>query len=193
MLTGIRLHVLVGGDAIHTCGDGLGFHKKPRNKRGGKGNEKQNKLTGWPWLTSPLLATYRPDFDSPSVFCRLLDKEKGGYFSIAPEDPASCTTKQQYLPSSAILQTRYIHEHGVADVVDFFPRPKKSAVAAPTPAPSWSSAGAAGRRHSAYRRATSTPQELKQWLVRRVACIRGELTLGRLGPVASRRIGRMPT
>ena len=130
-----------------------------------------------------MLTTRRPDFDSPSVFCRLLDKDKGGYFSIAPRDPASCTTKQQYLPSSAILQTRYIHEDGVADVVDFFPRPKKSAAAAaaaPAPAPSWSSAGAAGRRHSAYRRATGAPQDLKQWLVRRVACIRGELTLGKL-------------
>ncbi|KAJ1803293.1 hypothetical protein LPJ75_005922, partial [Coemansia sp. RSA 2598] len=25
-----------------------------------------------------------PEFDSPSVFCRLLDKDKGGHFSITP-------------------------------------------------------------------------------------------------------------
>ncbi|KAK7970553.1 glycoside hydrolase family 15 [Apiospora saccharicola] len=66
----------------------------------------------------PLFLT-RPDFDSPSLFCRLLDKDKGGYFSIAPNDndAPSCTTKQQYLPSSGILQTRYIHE----DDIDIFP------------------------------------------------------------------------
>ncbi|KAI1341479.1 glycosyl hydrolase [Xylariaceae sp. FL0016] len=91
-----------------------------------------------------------PDFDSPSVFCRLLDKEKGGYFRIAPPDSIGCTTKQQYLPSSAILQTRYIHEDGVVDLVDFFPRPKTT---------------------------RTVNEELKKWLVRRVECIRGQLTL----------------
>ncbi|OTB14434.1 glycoside hydrolase family 15 protein [Daldinia sp. EC12] len=82
-----------------------------------------------------------PDFDSPSVFGRLLDKDKGGYFSIAPPEPASCTTKQQYLPSAAILQTRYINEEGVVDVVDFFPRPKESTVLSTK------------NKHSAYREA----------------------------------------
>ncbi|RYP03149.1 hypothetical protein DL764_005356 [Monosporascus ibericus] len=102
---------------------------------------------------------YRPDFDSPSVFCRLLDKDIGGYFSIAPQDPSSCTTKQQYLPSSAILQTRYIREDGVLDLVDFFPRPKKSNIVS------------TGYRHNAYRQSKSVPEELKEWLVRRVACV----------------------
>ena len=27
-----------------------------------------------------------PDFDSPALFCRLLDAERGGYFQIAPTD-----------------------------------------------------------------------------------------------------------
>ncbi|HYX50231.1 MAG TPA: trehalase-like domain-containing protein, partial [Ktedonobacteraceae bacterium] len=27
-----------------------------------------------------------PDFDSPAIFCRLLDAEHGGYFQIAPAD-----------------------------------------------------------------------------------------------------------
>src|SRR2546430_3639492 len=27
-----------------------------------------------------------PDFDSPAIFCRLLDAEYGGYFRIAPTD-----------------------------------------------------------------------------------------------------------
>lgn len=109
---------------------------------------------------------YRPTFDSPSVFCRLLDKDKGGYFSIAPPADLGCTTKQQYLPSSAILQTRYIHEDGAVDIVDFLPRPKSAQVLT-------------GRyKQSAYREATKIQEELKKWLVRRVECIRGSLTVG---------------
>ncbi|KAI1872683.1 hypothetical protein JX265_005563 [Neoarthrinium moseri] len=106
-----------------------------------------------------------PDFDSPSVFCRLLDKDKGGYFSIAPTNVSSCTTKQQYLPSSAILQTRYIHEDGVVDLVDFFPRPKTTSILSP------------GYKHNAYRETRVVQGELKQWLVRRMECIRGQLEL----------------
>ncbi|KAL2143501.1 hypothetical protein VTI28DRAFT_10357 [Corynascus sepedonium] len=106
-----------------------------------------------------------PEFDSPSVFCRLLDKDKGGYFSIHPALHLSCTTKQQYLPSSNILQTRYIHEDGVVDLVDFFPRPKNAKVIFKGP------------KQGAYREMTSVQEELKQWLVRRVECIRGRLQL----------------
>ncbi|ETS88057.1 hypothetical protein PFICI_01885 [Pestalotiopsis fici W106-1] len=106
-----------------------------------------------------------PDFDSPSIFCRLLDKDKGGYFNISPPNVASCTTKQQYLPSSAILQTRYIHEDGVVDLVDFFPRPRTTSILTP------------GYKHNAYRETRTVQEELKKWLVRRVECIRGELDL----------------
>ncbi|KAK0392454.1 hypothetical protein NLU13_1949 [Sarocladium strictum] len=106
-----------------------------------------------------------PEFDSPSVFCRLLDKEKGGFFSIAPPEGLRCTTKQQYLPSSCILQTRYIHEDGVVDLVDFFPRPKSTQVMT------------RDYKQSAYREATRVQEELKKWLVRRVECVRGSLTL----------------
>ncbi|CAI6095512.1 unnamed protein product [Clonostachys chloroleuca] len=106
-----------------------------------------------------------PEFDSPSIFCRLLDKDKGGYFSISPPDSLSCTTKQQYLPSSCILQTRYIHEDGVVDLVDFFPRPKDAHVMTKA------------NTQSSYREATKVQEELKRWLVRRVECIRGSLTL----------------
>ncbi|KAL2257703.1 hypothetical protein VTK26DRAFT_9275 [Humicola hyalothermophila] len=107
-----------------------------------------------------------PEFDSPSVFCRLLDKDKGGYFSIHPAGNINCTTKQQYLPSSNILQTRYIHEDGVVDVVDFFPRPKTASVIFK-----------GGPKQSVYREMTSVQEELKKWLVRRVECIRGRLQL----------------
>lgn len=121
---------------------------------------------GWLYLEKALTNPRRPEFDSPSVFCRLLDKDKGGHFSIHPAAHVSCTTKQQYLPSSNILQTRYIHEDGVVDVVDFFPRPKSGKVIFKGP------------KQSAYREMTSVQEELKQWLVRRVECIRGRLQMG---------------
>ncbi|KDQ30187.1 glycoside hydrolase family 15 protein [Pleurotus ostreatus PC15] len=38
-----------------------------------------------------------PNFDSPSIFARILDKNKGGHFSITPIVPF--TTKQNYLPN----------------------------------------------------------------------------------------------
>ncbi|TDZ73161.1 Uncharacterized protein CTRI78_v001294 [Colletotrichum trifolii] len=106
-----------------------------------------------------------PDFDSPSVFCRLLDKDKGGFFSICPPADKQCTTKQQYLPSSNILQTRYIHDDGVVDVVDFFPRPKTATVISKA------------TRQSAFRETIKIQEELKKWLVRRVECIRGRLAM----------------
>jgi GH15 family glucan-1,4-alpha-glucosidase len=106
-----------------------------------------------------------PEFDSPSVFCRLLDKDKGGHFAITPPEDFACTTKQQYLPSSCILSTRYISEEGVVELVDFFPRPKNAQVMTK------------GFRQGAYREATKVQEELKRWLVRRVDCIRGSMTL----------------
>jgi len=96
----------------------------------------------------------------------LLDKDKGGYFSISPPADMAFTTKQQYLPSSNILQTRYIHEDGVVDLVDFFPRPKTSNIVTKTV------------KQMPFREAVTVQDELKKWLVRRVECIRGEVDLG---------------
>ena len=47
-----------------------------------------------------------PNFDSPSIFARIVDKDKGGHFSITPTVPF--TTKQNYLPSSNVLQTKCV-------------------------------------------------------------------------------------
>ncbi|PSR99364.1 glycosyl hydrolase [Coniella lustricola] len=108
-----------------------------------------------------------PDFDSPSVFCRLLDKHKGGHFSITPPPNITCTTKQSYLPSSNILHTRYINEDGVAGLVDFFPRPRTAIAPAP----------ATANRQTPYKEVRNVQEELKKWLVRRVECIRGKVSL----------------
>ncbi|KAI9738800.1 MAG: hypothetical protein M1834_008307 [Cirrosporium novae-zelandiae] len=63
-----------------------------------------------------------PNFDSPSVFCRLLDKNDGGHFSITPVKGTFSVAKQQYLMKTNILQTRWIHEDGVGTLTDFFAR-----------------------------------------------------------------------
>ncbi|MGW7062706.1 glycoside hydrolase family 15 protein [Streptomyces sp. NPDC054904] len=61
-----------------------------------------------------------PRFDSPSVFGALLDWEKGGHFAVRPAESAY-TTKQLYLPDTAILVTRFMTESGAGEVVDFMP------------------------------------------------------------------------
>src|SRR5215207_6993691 len=59
-------------------------------------------------------------FDAPSVFASLLDADRGGMFRIAPIG-SKWTTRQLYLPDSAVLVTRFLGDEGVAEVVDFMP------------------------------------------------------------------------
>ncbi|KAI0271538.1 Six-hairpin glycosidase-like protein [Gloeopeniophorella convolvens] len=88
-----------------------------------------------------------PNFDSPSVFARILDKDKGGHFSVSPKIPF--TTKQNYLPSSNVVQTKFLNEEGVVSVTDFLPR-----------------------------NPTATAQKpLLHWLIRRVEVVRGKQSL----------------
>lgn len=87
-----------------------------------------------------------PYFDSPSVFARLLDKDIGGHFSIHPLAEQS-HSKQQYLPNSAIISTKFLSDDGVCTITDFMPRPSPS----------------------------SKDKPLLPWLVRRVEVIRGTL------------------
>jgi pentatricopeptide repeat protein len=61
-----------------------------------------------------------PRFDSPSVFCSLLDAEKGGYFRIKPVAD-SYVSKQLYFPNTAMLITRFMTPDGVGEVLDFMP------------------------------------------------------------------------
>ena len=61
-----------------------------------------------------------PRFDSPSIFGSLLDHEKGGRCSVHPVADGY-TSKQLYLPGTAILITRFMTEGGVGEVVDFMP------------------------------------------------------------------------
>jgi hypothetical protein len=61
-----------------------------------------------------------PRFDSPSVFASLLDDYRGGRFALAPVVPGH-TTKQMYMPGTAILVTRFLSASGIAEAVDFMP------------------------------------------------------------------------
>lgn len=63
-----------------------------------------------------------PDFDSPSVFAKILDKEKGGSLSFEVE--AGCKISQQYKAHTNILSTLFETEEWAFEVVDFMPRYK---------------------------------------------------------------------
>lgn len=61
-----------------------------------------------------------PDFDSPAIFCRLLDAERGGYFQIAPSS-GTIPGSQRYLRGSNVLQTRFASTSGEIVLTDFMP------------------------------------------------------------------------
>jgi len=58
-----------------------------------------------------------PRFDSPSVFGRLLDPERGGHFSVAPDAPVMAVTRA-YLAATNVLTTRFATADGVLEVTD---------------------------------------------------------------------------
>ena len=62
-----------------------------------------------------------PNFDSPSVFARVLDDKKGGHFSIGPMNTDRMTPKRFYWPDTNVLVTRFLSPEGVAEIIDFMP------------------------------------------------------------------------
>jgi alpha,alpha-trehalase len=63
-----------------------------------------------------------PDFDSPSVFARLIDNGKGGFFSIVVDD--KYTISQKYIIWTNVLCTEFKSDEGTFEVIDFMPRYK---------------------------------------------------------------------
>lgn len=61
-----------------------------------------------------------PDFDSPSVFAKILDKENGGTFGF--EVGEGYSIHQKYLNNTNILCTTFSSETGSFEVIDFMPR-----------------------------------------------------------------------
>src|SRR2546430_1945371 len=67
-----------------------------------------------------------PRFDSPSVFAAILDRRKGGFWSVAPIH-ADYTSKQLYFPDTNVLITRFLTDDGASFLLervpeDFVPR-----------------------------------------------------------------------
>ncbi len=61
-----------------------------------------------------------PHFDSPSVFARILDSNKGGTMRLRPV--GKYRAEQRYIPGTAILETKFKGSRGSFAVYDFFPR-----------------------------------------------------------------------
>jgi GH15 family glucan-1,4-alpha-glucosidase len=60
-----------------------------------------------------------PDFDSPSIFAKLLDTDKGGSFAFNVDD--HYTVSQKYIEHTNILSTSYNSIEGGFEVIDFMP------------------------------------------------------------------------
>ena len=64
-----------------------------------------------------------PKFDSPSVFAKILDDQKGGSFGFIVD--ANYTITQNYLPNTAVLVTKFSNGTDAFEVIDFMPRYRK--------------------------------------------------------------------
>ena len=102
--------------------------KKPTYKHSSKGAT-ANKLSDYALIgnsrTSALVSKLGsidwcclPEFDSPSIFAALLDRERGGYFSICPL--ADYNSSQRYLPDTNVVETAFETEEGQARILDAF-------------------------------------------------------------------------
>lgn len=60
-----------------------------------------------------------PCFDSPGVFCRLLDAQRGGWFRVAPA--GSYRSSRTYIGQTNVLATSFHTDGGEVRVVDFMP------------------------------------------------------------------------
>jgi len=64
-----------------------------------------------------------PQFDSPSVFGKVIDENIGGHFKI--ECDTSYQITQTYIKNTAILCTRFENDDNAFEVLDFMPRFQK--------------------------------------------------------------------
>lgn len=61
-----------------------------------------------------------PDFDSPSLFCAILDRRRGGRFRIGSAE-RPLRTRRRYVPETAILETVFETPDGILRLTDFMP------------------------------------------------------------------------
>tara|TARA_Y100000813_G_scaffold85727_1_gene60872 strand:- start:684 stop:2474 length:1791 start_codon:yes stop_codon:yes gene_type:complete len=64
-----------------------------------------------------------PQFDSDSIFCKILDKKIGGSFKIECDDSYKIT--QNYFKNTCVLKTNFSNGENEFEVIDFMPRFKK--------------------------------------------------------------------
>jgi GH15 family glucan-1,4-alpha-glucosidase len=57
-----------------------------------------------------------PDIDSPAMFARILDAQKGGAFELQPEEPFEA--ERRYQPGSNVLETTFRTSSGAVRVTD---------------------------------------------------------------------------
>src|SRR5438093_4406465 len=60
-----------------------------------------------------------PRFDSASIFAALLDRERGGRWSISPS--CNCTVDRHYVPDTNVLETRFSAATGTIVLTDLMP------------------------------------------------------------------------
>ena len=60
-----------------------------------------------------------PDFDSPSVFGRILDWRRGGHYQVTVDDVVG--VERRYLPRTNVLETTFTTPTGSARLIDFMP------------------------------------------------------------------------
>ncbi|HSE49907.1 MAG TPA: glycoside hydrolase family 15 protein [Terriglobales bacterium] len=60
-----------------------------------------------------------PRFDSPAIFAALLDRERGGYWRIAPADAHEA--RRRYVGESNVLETTFTGASGSATLTDLMP------------------------------------------------------------------------
>lgn len=60
-----------------------------------------------------------PHFSGPSIFAAVLDRERGGHFTVRP--PGRYTTERRYEPATAVLITLFHTADGVLEVTDCMP------------------------------------------------------------------------
>ncbi|MDP4268135.1 MAG: DUF5911 domain-containing protein, partial [Bacteroidota bacterium] len=63
-----------------------------------------------------------PDLDSGSVFAKILDKDKGGFFEICPVEDFK--GEQKYIEKTNILETRFIFQDNRKVIITDFMPPK---------------------------------------------------------------------
>jgi GH15 family glucan-1,4-alpha-glucosidase len=59
-----------------------------------------------------------PEFHSPGIFASILDRERGGFFSIAPV--SSLNSAQKYLPETNVVETYFEAGGGTVRIIDAY-------------------------------------------------------------------------